>query len=583
MGNGGEVMGKAMILPRRTASRDLLWFLLGSSFFILLLVAAGISVTGLLKERTEQLAEQELELLETVLEVETRLEGTRSAYLLSLPEGGEALRSYAVAFGFLANFSAARNPVDWVPDLEAAAARAQNDADLWADAIQRSVALQGTFAQLSQSLDLTEQEALIGRAAQQAAELAAALQELREGVRERATAVAREASALSSRSIWLYYLLGGFLVLLNGFLGRSNFHRLRESVRAIQADAARTAENAARLDEWLATMATTSEQVRAGMEEATSAADQISQGSRRAAEAVARLSQQLSQVEAQIQSSSERLAETTRSVEAASEKVQEIVAQVRAGAESLRQGLQGLRQNLTQLGTLSDRLDGFRREMHEIHTIVGAIADIAERTRILSFNASIEAARAGEAGRGFAVVAQEIKSLSENSRESAQAIGRIVEELDGASAQVAREAAAVVEQVQAGAAALSELDTLFLALEESFQEVGRQGQRMRELATHQEAFREELGRRFSDAAAGIEEVSAQLEETAAAMEQLHSTAQQILSGNAELAQGLAAQRDLAHAQEALAARVQAQLLVLDRPRGVASSGGSSSGDAAAVG
>ncbi len=564
-GDRGELMAKGWTKGQRTASRDLTWFLVVSSLFIILLVAAGAGVTSLLNEKAARLADRELELLETVLEVETRLERTRSAYLLSLPPGGEGLRTYALSFGFLANFSAAQNPVDWVDLLKGAAAQAEDHRELWQEAIDRSLALEQIFRSFSQSWDLREQEDLIGQASAQAAALAELLRGLREEVRRGTATIAQEATQTAALSIRLFTALGAFLLLLNGLLGRSNLRRLRASVRAIQADAAKTAENASRLDAWLGEMVQTSEEVRAGMEEATSAADQITQGSRHAAEAVNRLSQQLSQVEAQVQASSERLAETTHSVEQASEKVHEVVAQVRAGADNLRQGLEGLRQNLVHFGTLTQRLAGFRQEMREIHKIVQAMAEIAERTRVLSFNASIEAVRAGTAGQGFAVVAREIKALSESSRESAQAIGRIVDGLDRASEQVAGQAAALVAEVQAGAATIGELDTLFVALEESFQEVSRQGEQMRELAAHQEAFRDEVSRRFADAAAGIEEVSAQLEETAAAMEELHATAQQILGRNAELARGLATQRDLAHAQEALAAQVQAQLLVLDRP------------------
>ncbi len=46
------------------------------------------------------------------------------------------------------------------------------------------------------------------------------------------------------------------------------------------------------------------------------------------------------------------------------------------------------------------------------------VEQIAKDINLLSLNASIEAARAGEAGKGFAVVAENIRRLSDESKQS---------------------------------------------------------------------------------------------------------------------------------------------------------------------
>jgi methyl-accepting chemotaxis protein len=93
-------------------------------------------------------------------------------------------------------------------------------------------------------------------------------------------------------------------------------------------------------------------------------------------------------------------------------------------------------QRVEEAGGLVFQLESKTRHVHQITEMIHSVA---QRTNLLSLNASIEAARAGEAGRGFSVVADEIRKLAESAGQSAEEISKLVHEIQAETAQVADE------------------------------------------------------------------------------------------------------------------------------------------------
>lgn len=78
---------------------------------------------------------------------------------------------------------------------------------------------------------------------------------------------------------------------------------------------------------------------------------------------------------------------------------------------------------------ISEQINLTNGSISKINETVKFIQSIAGQTQMLSLNASIEAARVGEAGKGFAVVADNIRQLSEQSSEGANAIKTLAAEI----------------------------------------------------------------------------------------------------------------------------------------------------------
>ncbi len=111
----------------------------------------------------------------------------------------------------------------------------------------------------------------------------------------------------------------------------------------------------------------------------------------------------------------------------------DVMHRVEAVAESCISSVNAMDEKFKELSRIADECVN---EVRTANNAANVIQNIALNTKILGFNASIEASRAKESGKGFGVIAQEVRSLADTSKNSADEIEERIKNIEAFASRI---------------------------------------------------------------------------------------------------------------------------------------------------
>ncbi len=171
-----------------------------------------------------------------------------------------------------------------------------------------------------------------------------------------------------------------------------------------------------------------SEQVNRLLEPTHDAVKEFGDQARRTAISIEEASAAVGQVSDGARSQNTSLSQVALALNESTLALKSVSDNTKAASDKAGNAAQLVQKGLTSVERLSGIVDAIAQSSRKVNQITEVIAQIANRTHILSLNAAIEAARAGEHGKGFVVVAQEVGKLAESAGQNARQIADIVEQ-----------------------------------------------------------------------------------------------------------------------------------------------------------
>jgi methyl-accepting chemotaxis protein len=160
-----------------------------------------------------------------------------------------------------------------------------------------------------------------------------------------------------------------------------------------------------------------------------------------------------------------------------SQQARTITQSAQQAAEISENGQHALEQSLHSMGDIREQVQAIGATIvtlakltRRIDEIISSVSEIATQSNLLALNASIEAARAGTHGRGFSVVADEVRSLAQQSTQSAGQVRHILSEIQNAMKETVRATQTGLDNVEAGVVRTREANEVIVKLAASVRE-----------------------------------------------------------------------------------------------------------------
>ena len=292
--------------------------------------------------------------------------------------------------------------------------------------------------------------------------------------------------------------------------------KLRDAVRGIVINLENSIQD---VNKKMQNLTSTTDEATRSIEEGSKGVQQIAQNAGKVSSNAEKAAQGVDQIAKAMQDMSAAVEEITSSMESVSTLSKQTNELSQSGAALAGNAEKGMAAISAHTLKVHEIVSDVGKQMGEISKIVVLIRELANQTNLLALNAAIEAARAGDAGRGFAVVATEVKSLAQESRNSAERIEEMISSLKKSTENASIAMNSTKEIVDQGSKMVSETVQSFNKIAAAVEKVTTSATEVAAATEEQAATTEEITASVSEVAHLVEQTAKEASDAAAATEE----------------------------------------------------------------